>query len=606
MLKKLVTLILIFLLLPAPLFAPDIYPGTGNPGTGGGGSTTATNFTSTVKSPNVHGAGLYLHVQATDQRIVPDPNDDTKASKAFGEVARYFTNHLPNTDVNSGITGVYVLPTWSQAYGSQQYAVKQSGSAKPSSRVEITPIWMNGSAVAPDIPNTLGKAAITAASTVTKSNPNPSLPANYWQTAISNYSKTTAQDIVARLFAGASSSVGLGSASDVNRITEAIDNYLGLSTTSINKVITDNENWQKAGYFYNYCGFLATVIATLPTAERDNLAKQLDTMYQEWLSGRGYSPLLVTGEIVFPTAFLPIENKIENYRHWWTPKQALWAITNKKPSDTVMTIIPGKSAIESHMMGQTAQINNGGQSMYGVPSPTGYKQYTWNGGSYAQPALVIKSLADSVITDYSLGSVKAIEGIGVWGLRRESLLQVPHTLDAGLTPEGTIGITAVKDLTKGVGGYQDVATVTLSLDLGSTSSMTAADNVITQSGPGLANTLEWMAQRRKEGASFPNPYVMLYLKQAEAHPALSGSSVNTLITKTDGYDGDGASMRLNYKNESVSAVGVEAEVGASFTWLFPELTTLDVGANGTLMNPGISGMVITTEDNGTKVEFTDQ
>lgn len=285
-LKRLLCLLLVLTMLPINAFASDIIvPGSGgtSPGSGGGGSGTKWS------SPTNLGPGMLLHVQSSERTVTFDYTDPANVvSKGYDEVVKYWTTHFPNTDPDSKQTGIYLLPTWIKSnYDQSAIQFKKNGTLDYS----YSPVYyIKMGSTADHINNQLGKNAYNKAAESLKNNSNPNyvLPANYWQNLLNDSTmQSQCASIVTQLFSAKTTSFGY-SDDDANAITERVLYYLGESkgenawvTDADGNPLTDSQ--KDVGLFMNYCGFLATVIATLPASERAARAADLDRMCQDFL-----------------------------------------------------------------------------------------------------------------------------------------------------------------------------------------------------------------------------------------------------------------------------------------------------------------------------------
>lgn len=490
---------------------------TNVPGSGSGG--TGSPWSSATSG---QGAGLLLHVQSTGLSISNVGGTEEKElirRQSFADTLSYWTSHFPNTDPNAGQTGMYILPR-SGHYGSgyQQAAIQHKTSAsgiKYSYSILTDSYYMyTGS---DEVFNWWGYNAWLEALSRKESspaNPSYSLPSNYWYKQITTPTKSSAVGVVVPLFSAQDVNYGYKNASDVDKINARIDYYLGRTDAGSQ----ENYNWVtrrgkwgekdeefSVTSFLSYCGLIAVVIACLPDAERNTLAKQLDTMCQNFLNGKDYELMFVTGEAVISTEY----NNDKSMSCWWTPQQCLKAVTGVDYNDDLR----GYSGIDvtSETINVIAQIGkrtvtsgqisdgNGGLTMYGEPSSSSdewWTPYELDKGSLPVLGTFIKSVSDASLgqfIDYGAEGT-GIPGFGVWGLSSpykppttdhlpieewdddEILESVPGTVlttttsrvEYGATTAGTIGIqpdTWVVQKDPEV-GYSEPVTLTLSLDLG--------------------------------------------------------------------------------------------------------------------------------------------
>lgn len=595
-------LLVVAMLMPSALASDIIAPGSGGTSPGSGGGGTGTKWS----SPTNLGPGMLLHVQSTGQQVTFDYTDPANVvSKGYDKVVGYWTSYFPNTDPDSGQTGIYLLPTWVKSnYDQSAIQFKPNGSLTysydPVSYIKMGST--NGKII-----NQLGKSAYAKAaeSLTNESNPNYTLPANYWQSLVSNGStQSQCSSIVTQLFSANNPSFGY-SDGDTDAITNRVMYYLGESAgdNDWSEFYTDNEK-RSVGKFMNYCGLLATVIATLPAAERDARAKELDRMCQDFLGGQGYTPMVVTGEIVVPTEY----NNDTSWSVWWTPQQALRAVTGISWADDIKTnrIDVTKDVIDQ-IGRRSGKAGNGATTMYGVPSYNGWKAYS--DSSVTLPILgnVISSVSQSIIDHYEV-SGKPIRGFGVWGLSSTPPappIPKPPT-PVQITAMGDVGVLVEeKKYQKDVGAYSQTFNVTVTVSLGADYAVgeddsLASERSMDQEGAGIANTLRWIQARRNEGQNIPDPSISIWLAQAEAIKALDGDDSSYLIEETLGYFGDGNELTPNYDGRQVSSNQIESSLGAGFTWTLVDSSKLafkDGNIPGMTVGPG--------EGNSLQITFTD-
>lgn len=416
-LKRLLCLLLVLTMLPINAFASDIIvPGSGgtSPGSGGGGSGTKWS------SPTNLGPGMLLHVQSSERTVTFDYTDPANVvSKGYDEVVKYWTTHFPNTDPDSKQTGIYLLPTWIKSnYDQSAIQFKKNGTLDYS----YSPVYYikMGSTTA-EINNQLGKNAYNKAAESLKNNSNPNyvLPANYWQNLLnSSTMQSQCASIVTQLFSAKTTSFGY-SDGDADAITERVLYYLGEreGENDWSPESTGGKRLTKSqidvGLFMNYCGFLATVIATLPASERAARAADLDRMCQDFLGGQGYTPMVVTGEIVIPTEY----NNDTSWSVWWTPQQALRAVTQQNWPDDMSTMWNPNTGddIITWIGKRRGYVDKGATTMFGKPTTSGWTQYKGDGFSLPILGNVISSVSQSTIDHYKVNG-KPIKGFGVWGL----------------------------------------------------------------------------------------------------------------------------------------------------------------------------------------------
>lgn len=609
-LKRMTCLLLAILMLPTAALAAEnpgmIIPGTGGSSHGSAGTVSAGSLWSSKTDPNMRwGPGLLLHVEQVPTAVTFDYTGTEPKPVGYGNVLGYWTTHFPNTDPDQTQTGIYLLPTWSKSQGDQvAIQLKKSGTCEYSYQQMTNSQWMfNGET---DIRNWVGNTAyLTAAVGLSNANnPNYSLKSNYWQSAISSLKVSECLAILAQLFTGTDSSKGIVSGTDVTEINERVLYYLGVTGTENDW--GDLSGAQKdVGLFMNYCGFLATVIACLPSAERDKLAKQLDTMCQDYLSGSpsGYKPMVVTGELVIATEY----NGDDQYSCWWTPQQCLSAVTGVSFSaDDLTTKLNGSgNAINQLGAGRTGKTNKGGMTMYGRLKNGVWSPYESSDGSTKMPVYgrVISSVDQEILSAYGV-SKPGIEGFGVWGLPRTPTpppTATPPVPD--FTAMGSVSLLVEeKQYVKSVGGYSETFKLTITANLGASYSVDSDDAALSERGAGFANTLLWLHQQRQAGHSFANPVIKISIAQAEAVAALSGTNSEYLINETYGYSGDGDTYTKNSAGKSVASNQVEASIGSPFTWTRPPV---NLGGNFVFKDNSPAGIKTYTADGYIQIEFTD-
>lgn len=194
--------------------------------------------------------------------------------------------------------------------------------------------------------NTLGVAARNAAGVDTKLN--PQLPTNYWQGVIAATSRSSAEIICAKLFSGGSD--GFNDGYEVGDMNTSIQKFLSYQTTTEN----EDEELKNTQEFLNYCGLVATVAITLPDEERESVAKKLDNMCANYFQGKGFTPLLIVGEITYPSWWNGTSAKIEECNNWWTPKVALGGQTGVGWNNTLISNNE-KSAVRLYSICDTIQ-----------------------------------------------------------------------------------------------------------------------------------------------------------------------------------------------------------------------------------------------------------
>ena len=195
-----------------------------------------------------------------------------------------------------------------------------------------------------------------------------------------------------------------------------------------------------------------------PTS-RTGLAKQLDTMCQNYLSGSAWRPMVVTGELLVSTANAWNSNTRST---WWSPKQAMQAHTLHMTID--MSKVQGMSGNVIDNIAKTHKANQdtslrGGLNMFGVWTKDGFRQY--KSGSVTWPVVgrLITSVNSAVLQKYGIQR-QPIEGFGVWGLAEAPPVveapPPPLVTNADVTAMGTVGVTVEKpSYVKEPGAYSD-------------------------------------------------------------------------------------------------------------------------------------------------------
>lgn len=609
-LKRLLCLLLVLaMIVPSALAVDIITPDSGgiSPGAGGGGSGTKWS------SPTNLGPGMLLHVQSSERAVTFEyPDKAPKAvSKGYDEVVKYWTTHFPNTDPDSKQTGIYLLPTWINSnYNQSAIQFKKNGTLEYS----YSPVYyIKMGSTTKHINNQLGKNAYNKAAESLKNNSNPNyvLPANYWQNLLNNSTlQSQCASIVTQIFSAKTTSFGY-SDDDANEITERVLYYLGESE-GVNDWSPESTGGKKltavqidVGKFMNYCGFLATVIATLPASERAARAAELDHMCQDFLGGKGYTPMVVTGEIVIPTEY----NNDTSWSVWWTPQQALHAVTQQNWPDDVSNMWNPNTGIDiiTQIGKRSGYDSKGATTMFGKPTTSGWIQYKGKGFSLPILGNVIGSVSQSTIDHYKVKG-KPIKGFGVWGL--SSAPPAPPIV----TPPTPVQITAMGDVgvlveekkyQKDVGGYSQTFNATVTVSLGAdyaigTDASVASEQRMKQEGAGIANTLRWLQSRRNEGQNIPDPSISIWLAQAEAIKAMDDSKSSYLIDETLGYFGDGIEVTPNYEGRPVSPDQIESSLGVGFAWKLVPASSL------VFKDRNIPGMTVgAAEDGSLQITFTD-
>ena len=603
-LKRLLCLLLVLaMIVPSALAADIIVPDSGgtSPGTGGGGSGTKWS------SPTNLGPGMLLHVQSSERTVTFDYTDPANVvSKGYNEVVKYWTTHFPNTDPDSKQTGIYLLPTWIKSnYNQSAIQFKKNGTLEYS----YSPVYyIKMGSTTKNINNQLGKNAYNKAAESLKNNSNPNyvLPANYWQNLLNNSTlQSQCASIVTQIFSAKDTSFGY-SDDDADNITSRVLYYLGESVgeNDWREFILDDTK-RNVGMFMNYCGLLATVIATLPASERAARAAELDHMCQDFLGGKGYTPMVVTGEIVIPTEY----NNDTSWSVWWTPQQALHAVTQQNWPDDVSNMWNPNTGIDiiTQIGKRSGYDSKGATTMFGKPTTSGWTQYKGKGFSLPILGNVIGSVSQSTIDHYKVKG-KPIKGFGVWGLSSAPPappIVTPPT-PVQITAMGEVGVMVEeKKYQKDVGGYSQTFNATVTVSLGAdyaigTDASVASEQRMKQEGAGIANTLRWLQARRNEGQNIPDPSISIWLAQTEAIKAMDDSKSSYLIDETLGYFGDGIEVTPNYEGRPVSPNQIESSLGVGFAWKLVPASSL------VFKDRNIPGMTVgTAEDGSLQITFTD-
>ncbi len=317
--------------------------GTATPGTNAGSGSTMGYLSPADLS--TYGAGLRLSVVSAPSAVAPNTDADPKAfEKSFKAIIEKCTSWLP--DISAG-RATYMLPAYA-TNGTTPHEVTLDGTTPK--RDGTPPTWdgaitnyitMQDPA---DCDNTLGVAARNVAGVDTKLN--PQLPTNYWQGVIAATSRSSAEIICAKLFSGDSD--GFNKGQEVGDMNTRIQNFLSYQTSP------DNEELRNTQQFLNYCGLVATVAITLPDEERASVAKKLDNMCANYFQGKGFTPLLIVGEITYPSWWNDDSAAIEKCNNWWTPKVALGGQTGVG-WDNTLTSDDKKSAVRLYSICDTIQ-----------------------------------------------------------------------------------------------------------------------------------------------------------------------------------------------------------------------------------------------------------
>ena len=579
-LKRCVALLLccvtLLSLSPAMAAADQITAGSGTatPGTNAGSGSTMGYLSPANLA--TYGAGLRLSVVSAPSDVAPNTDADPEAfNKSFTDIIKKCTSWLPDT-YTAGAT--YMFP----AYATDKttpYDVMLDGTT-PKRGCEITNrIAMQDPA---DCDNTLGVAARNAAGVDTKLN--PQLPTNYWQGVIAATSRSSAEIICAKLFSGGSN--GFNKGDEVKDMNDSIQNFLTYQTTDDNK----NKELRSKQEFLNYCGLVATVAITLPEPERTSVAKRLDSMCANYFQGKGFTPLLIVGEITYPSWWN--NAGIENCNNWWTPKVALGGQTGTSWNNS-LTSNDTKSAVLQHMTShnQCTMPGDGyrvAAAIYGdaAVGASNFTQHKTDGG-YKNPIVgtMIKAVSPDLLASVGLGSIKPNEGIGFWGLSKV-LTPMPNPVD--LAPVGSVSLhVEPKIVEKAKGSYTQTYNVTVTVNLDA-SGVDKDGNPVTS----FASGLRWMSQN----APGSQPYVDVFIKQADAITAVSGEQASALINSTYGYAGDGADISegISFKWSDCNAYLALKNSGLS--WLQLGTPTSTKGVRITITDTGAAADYFATHD----------
>lgn len=368
--------------------------------------------------PNGAGAGLMLSVETIPVDItytIKDGKRDVNTEQ-YKKVVEHFTKWLPSTNPTTGIIGAYLLPT-SAHKDSVRVIVGTNGHQINTIPGKLT---MGKPGDNGELKNTGGSDAwVEASKGLTNTNKlTLSLPSGYWQNYISKIAGNgSAAKRVVQLFSSNVQSNGYSDPKQIEALNTRIIYYLGSDGNDTNPNtfpgLKDNQ-CQDTALFFNYCSLLADVIAVHPTS-RTGLAKQLDTMCQNYLSGSAWRPMVVTGELLVSTANAWNSNTRST---WWSPKQAMQAHTLHMTID--MSKVQGMSGNVIDNIAKTHKANQdtslrGGLNMFGVWTKDGFRQH--KSGSVTWPVVgrLITSVNSAVLQKYGIQR-QPIEGFGVWGL----------------------------------------------------------------------------------------------------------------------------------------------------------------------------------------------
>ena len=339
-LKRCVALLLccvtLLSLSPAMAATDQIVAGSG---TATSGTNAGSGSTMGYLSPadlSTYGAGLRLSVVSAPSDVAPNTDADPEAfTKSFTAIIKKCASWLPDTSAGRA---TYMFPAYATNDKTTPYDVTLNN---PRSSAITNYITMQAPA---ECENTLGIAARNEAGVDTKLN--PQLPTNYWQGVIAATPRYSAEIICAKLFSGDSD--GFNKGQEVGDMNTRIQNFLSYQTSP------DNEELRNTQQFLNYCGLVATVAITLPGDERESVAKKLDNMCANYFQGKGFTPLLIVGEITYPSWWNDDSAAIEKCNNWWTPKVALGGQTGVG-WDNTLTSDDKKSAVRLYSICDTIQ-----------------------------------------------------------------------------------------------------------------------------------------------------------------------------------------------------------------------------------------------------------
>lgn len=570
--KRIISIILCICLIYSSVFAATIQPGSGT-GTAGtyGGSSSGYGFT-TLATGN---PGLYLNVIQSDTTIVAD-NGTTKDTnewlQSFQRLLEEYINDLPHTDVGDG---VYLIPTLKNAQGvvannpnGVQYVVTNGVTATAE---QIANHLAMGEHYAHD--NNLGKYAYLAA---TAAGDNPSLSETYWRTICSDASNISGcKVIVSHLFTNGPNGITNG-----EKLNEYVQAYLDFEVSSTPEELKDMRE------FFNYCGLLATVICALPESVRTVKAKQLDGMCQNYLAGQSFNPLVVSGELIVASFW-----NDSSLNHWWRPRACLEATTgvNWAPvfTSTAANSIVKRTLIERYSSTKAKK----GYYLYGDTSLSPFVAHKYGTATAPLYGPILKSVNTDILKDYGVTlegteggtPLQPVEGVGIWGISPDIL---SHKWSPS-TPVGSVGLLVQeKAYEKSKGSYTQTFNLTVTVNLG----VQSEDKGVTSFAGGLRH----LAEMQDKKVAVGDPYIDVYLKQADAISALSGDKASALINQTYGYWGDGNAQTDNSAGVSVSSNQIESDLGVGLTWK-------SCATALTLKDPGVVGMTIKQNADGIRI-----
>lgn len=570
--KRIISIILCICLIYSSVFAATIQPGSGTGTTGTyGGSSSGYGFT-TLATGN---PGLYLNVIQSDTTIVAD-NGTTKDTnewlQSFQKLLKEYINDLPHTDVGDG---VYLIPTLKNAQGvvannpnGVQYVVTNGVTATAE---QIANHLAMGEYYAHD--NNLGKYAYLAA---TAAGDNPSLSETYWRTICSDASNISGcKVIVSHLFTNGPNGITKGATLNKN-----VQAYLDFEVSDTPKAQKDMRA------FFNYCGLMATVICALPESVRSTKAQQLDGMCQNYLAGQSFNPLVVSGELIVASFW-----NDSSLNHWWRPRACLEATTgaNWAPvfTSTAANSIVKRTLIERYSSTKAKK----GYYLYGDTSLSPFVAHKYGTATAPLYGPILNSVNTDILKTHGVTlegteggtPLQPVEGVGIWGISPDVLS--PKWSPS--TPVGSVGLLVQeKAYEKSKGSYTQTFNLTVTVNLG----VQSEDKGVTSFAGGLRH----LAEMQDKKVAVGDPYIDVYLKQADAISALSGDTASALINQTYGYWGDGNAKTDNSAGASVSSNQIESDLGVGFVWK-------SCATALTLKDPGVVGMTIKQNADGIRI-----
>lgn len=609
-------LLVVAMLMPSALAAPDpVGGGVGSSQAGSGGSNPKSPFSTNTNS-STYGAGLMISVESPDGvqlSYVDDPSNpenprkiDPEDKKDFYE---YYTDHFPKTSPDDNEYGMYLIPTnYYDKHGgrSQSYIRGAPGNTKNIVGFDLGDQQMRMQTPSPQVDNKGGKAAWNLAYQNMKSNParpSPHLDPGYWINYVNNLSRSEAETRIAQIFSSSNTAAGYNSASAASELPNRVYAYLGFDG-GLNSF--PELGWKNPYYgtamFMNYCSFLADAIKCMPAEKQTTLAKQLENMSQTFLNGDPWQPMVVVSEVIVPSICWTNE-----LRFWWAPRQSISTLMKQRiPVEVNPSTTTG--GVVGQLLGTGYDSAAGGLNMYGNPKDApNWTPYKLSGGGQIPIfGTLFKSVEESLLTSVG-SSYKPIEGFAVWGMSAEYVPNPPppQTSDAGPVPQGTISIQAEPpQIVKEPGGYSDNADLRVTVSLSAEyheSLEDVANNIFYENqGVGLSNTLDWLYLMRLKGHSFDNPKIEIWVSQHKELDAISADAANGLIDRTMGYDGDGNEIRPNIYGDLVSSNQEAAAVGIG------DWTQLNLAQYASFKDPGIQGVNVSMTSAGSiLLEFTD-